>query len=145
MAYQTETVQIELPLPEPALHAHAKGHWRGKAAAVKAARELAFAAALGATVDALDPVTQRWVNQRRLQRDLRWTTATLHYRFCFPDNRERDAVNYMHMCKAYIDGIVADAGLVVKDSWQHLEIGRIDCGIDRDNPRVVLMFKRRAG
>ena len=37
----------------------------------------------------------------------------------FPDNRNRDAVNYTPLVKALVDGVVQDAKVAVDDSWPH--------------------------
>lgn len=92
---------ITLPL-DPKLHAHAKGHWRAKAAATKAARELAKLASLGKQMLS-GPVVADYV-------------------FTVPDRRRRDVANMIQACKPYIDGIV-DAGIVEGDHWEAMTIG----------------------
>ena len=80
---------ITLPWPSKALHAHAKGHWRPKAAATKAYRRVAWLLALEARVTP-DPA------------------AVLAFTYHPPDLRRRDCQNMPQAMKAVVDGI-ADA------------------------------------
>lgn len=81
---------IRLPWPDAKLAPHAKGHWRPKAVATKAARSAAF-----------------WMARDAGIRDA-MPDAELRFTYHPPDNRRRDASNLSAMLKAYIDG-VADA------------------------------------
>ena len=82
-------VTIYLPWPDSALHAHAKGHWRPKAAATKAYRCMAWHLAQQAGVK-------------------RNPAARLAFTFHPPDKRRRDCQNMPAMMKGAVDGI-ADA------------------------------------
>ena len=117
-----DTITIVLPPVNPKLNAHNKGHWRGKAAAVKSLRNLTHALTLEQTRE-------------------RWPAATIQYRFYFPDKRRRDEANAIHSQKAAVDGVV-DAGLIPDDDWQHLSIAGVTCEVDRDNPRVEFVFTK---
>ena len=118
-------ITIELPPPDPKLHAHAKGHWRSKTAATKQLRELAF------------------MLVKQQHRGATWDRAVVDYAFHFKDNRRRDAANAIQSMKPAIDGAVG-AGLLVDDCWRHLMIGAVTCDVDRDNPRTVITFHRTA-
>jgi hypothetical protein len=110
-------VMITLPL-DPKLHAHNKGHWRAKAAATKAARQLAAAeAALH------EPLAGK---------------VFVSYQFMVPDRRRRDVANMIQACKPYIDGVV-DAGLVAGDHWEAMEIGGTSVVVG-DKLSVTLIF-----
>ena len=87
---------VILPWPDKRLHAHAKGHWRPKAAATRRARGNAYYLALEAGVKAI-PGPHRLI-----------------FTFHPPDRRRRDVSNTVQSLKAHIDGI-ADA-LGVDDS-----------------------------
>lgn len=115
-------MRITIPLPDARLHAHAKGHWRGKAAATKAQRERAYVEALAAGVEPMD--------RGRL---------SIHVRY--PDLRRRDSLNTVSGLKGAIDGLV-DAGCLPDDDWQHLEIGSITAELDRENPGVDLILEK---
>ena len=81
--------EITLPWPDKALTPHAKGHWRAKAAATKAARHMAYLVALEAPRVECIPDARIFVEY--------WPKAY------------RGDVHNMHgRMKAYIDGI-ADA------------------------------------
>lgn len=110
-------VIIELPWPDPKLHAHAKGHWRGKVNPTSTAR--AYCGLL------CKQVTDRM------------QSASIRYRFYAPDNLRRDAANLVQACKPYVDGIV-DAGIIPDDSWQFLRLAGVEVEIDKKRPRVVL-------
>jgi crossover junction endodeoxyribonuclease RusA len=80
---------IRLPWPSSALSGHAKGHWRTKHDATKAARHTAF------------------VMARQQQIRDAMPDAELHFTY-HPPSYRGDVQNVPHMLKAYIDGI-ADA------------------------------------
>lgn len=93
-----ETVCIVLPWPNKALAPHAKGHWRPKARATKAAREEAA-----------------WLTKEQLIAVGRVPGPhDLRFKYFPPDRRRRDIANVHAMLKPHIDGI-ADA-LGVDDS-----------------------------
>jgi len=119
---------IQLPFPSSKLHAHAKGHWRGKAEATKEARTLAKLTCVNAL-------------NRKDARKIEGPVSVL-YEFYVPDLRQRDEANLIQACKPYIDGIV-DAGLCEGDNWQRMNIIGVSTMIDRDNPRVELHFSER--
>lgn len=84
--------RITLPWPPKGLHAHAKGHWRSKAAATKSYRAIAFWLAKEAKV-AADP------------------NARLVFTFHPPNLRRRDLPNlFGPPTKAAIDGIAEAMG-----------------------------------
>lgn len=85
----SDSFTLDLPWPDNRLHAHAKGHWRPKADATKAARRAAWALANEAGVTSMPD-------------------AVLAFYFYPPDRRKRDLHNMPHAMKATIDGI-ADA------------------------------------
>jgi hypothetical protein len=123
LARLIDEVEITLPLPGKSLHSHAKGHWRAKS---------------GATAQARREAT--WATKAAWSGDA-WTRATVDYFFAVPDRRRRDAANLVAACKAYVDGVI-DAGLLPDDCWEMLSIGEVSVEIDRERPRVVLVFRR---
>lgn len=120
-----QSIVVTLPLPNPKLHAHNTGHWRGKAKPTKELRALAKKRTLEAMKG----------------KKVRWQKAKVIYRFYFPTNARRDSGNALQSQKAAIDGVV-DSGLIPDDSWQYLKVAGIDCSIDRENPRTELVFTR---
>lgn len=118
-------ITVTLPLPNPKLNAHAKGHWRSKTVPTKALRNEARL------------LTTLEMRGRRIK----WDKAAVTYRFFFKENRARDASNCIQSMKPAIDGVV-DSGLIPDDRWQVLQIAGVECGIDRDNPRTELVFER---
>lgn len=113
---------ITLPLPSSDLHAHAKGnsHWR-KSKATKAARQLACGLGLQAR--------GRGAKCRSIVR--------AHYQFFVPDLKVRDTTNMLSSMKSAIDGLV-DAGVIYRDDWQWLRLGKVDVSLCRENPRVEI-------
>lgn len=65
--------------------------------------------------------------------------AWIQYRFFVKDNRMRDAANLVQAMKPVIDGLI-DAGVVIGDHWQVLEIGGVSVQIDRERPRVEIII-----
>lgn len=120
-------ITIQLPLPNPKLHAHAKGGWRSKTGPTKTLRNQACLLCLA---------------EQRGKRAT-WKQARVTYRFYFKDNRRRDSSNCIQAMKPAIDGVV-DAGLIPDDCWQVLTVAAVECGIDRDNPRTELVFEQVA-
>ena len=114
---------IELPPVDPRLHAHNKGHWRGKAAATKHLRELAHG------------LTLQWFGE--IGRRESWPAAIIGYRFVVPDLLDRDEANMIQSQKPAVDGVV-DSGLIPGDDWKHLHIQAIEVLVGR--PRVELRF-----
>ena len=113
---------LTLPLPPPALHAHAKGGWHGKSGPTKKYRMDAYLLASG----------RKYVT--------RFERARLSIAFFWPNFIRRDTLNAVHSIKPAIDGIV-DAGWIMDDDWQHMEIGSINSAVDRENPRVELTIE----
>jgi len=118
-------VTLELPPINPKLHSHNTGHWRTKAAAVKELRRLAERK----TCKLLPPNFDTW------------PAAIVDYLFVVPTRHRRDFANMIQSQKAAIDGVV-DAGLIPDDDWQHLDIGRVSCVVDKLSPRVLLTFRK---
>ena len=116
------SITIILPPPDSRLHAHAKGHWRPKAAATKQLRQMAHMMA------------------KQASRGQIWASATIEYRFLFPDFRRRDQANAIHAMKAAVDGVV-DSGLIPDDDWTHLRIVSVICDVDRKRPRTEMVFR----
>lgn len=121
------SLKIILPTPEKGLNAHNKGHWRAKAKLVKARREHARFLTLAA--------------MRKAGVDGNWELAKVHYTFYVPDNVQRDRANLIQQEKPSIDGVV-DAGLIIGDHWQVLELGRCNVVIRKAKPGTVLEFER---
>jgi crossover junction endodeoxyribonuclease RusA len=112
---------ITIPPADPALNAHAKGHWRAKAKATAEQRALAKILAKQQPV--------------RIKGKCR-----VHFEFYVPDRRRRDASNLVQSCKAAIDGVV-DAGVIEGDHWEILTLGSVSVFVDKLDPRIVLMFE----
>jgi crossover junction endodeoxyribonuclease RusA len=115
-------LSVTLPWISSELHAHAKGHWRSKAAATKACREMAFLVG------------------KSLRPKMPYANAKVFYRFYVPDKRRRDEANMVQAVKPFLDGLV-DAGVIAGDDWTVLNTKGIAVAVDRDNPRVVLEFE----
>ncbi len=127
MNESTERVEIFLPPTDAKLNAHNKGHWRSKLQAVNKRRAYARL------------MTRSAMNKFNILE--KWKRASLSYRFFVPNNIQRDRVNMMQQEKASVDGVV-DAGLIVGDHWQVLEIVSCEVIIRKLNPGTVLIFKR---
>jgi len=63
--------------------------------------------------------------------------------FFVPDRRRRDEANLIQSCKPAIDGVV-DAGVIEGDHWEKLTTGSVRVSIDKNDPRVVLIFEEVA-
>jgi hypothetical protein len=124
----TESVLIILPLPSRYLSPNCPPGSRGgrlrKAAIAKRYRALAKAAVLEAGIET-GP----------------WESATVQVAFYHRTKRRRDDVNALAMMKPAYDGAV-DAGLLADDDSEHLTTLPASFAIDRDAPRVELMFQR---
>lgn len=94
----TETITIELPLPDRKLSPNARTHYMAKARATKKSR---YEAGMVASSERLPSCP--------------WNSAKVQFIFTFRDKRARDRDNLLSQCKATIDGI-ADSGIVVNDS-----------------------------
>lgn len=121
-----DSLTITLPLPDPTLNGHAKGHWRAKRGPTRLAKEAAQLAAIAALGGRQSP---------------NWPRAVLSIAVYYADNARRDVLNTVNALKAAIDGIV-DAGILADDRWQVMRIGAIDADIDRENPRVELTVRK---
>ncbi len=73
-----------------------------------------------------------------------WTRCRLNLRYYKPSDRVLDHLNMAGRVKAIIDGVV-DAGLIPDDNDQYLEAGPQLSDIDKDNPRIELVFERLRG
>lgn len=91
----TEPIVIDLPLPPDCLHPNARCHWRAKAKATKATRELACMVA-------------RTVRPNKPLKSAR-------YKLTFWLARKRDYDGLVSWTKAMADGI-CDAGVLVNDA-----------------------------
>lgn len=106
-----------------ALTPHAKGHWRGKAAATSSLR-----ARVAAAIHMTAPRHA-------------WDKAAITYRFFFPDNIRRDEANMVQRMKPVVDGLV-DGGLIVGDHWQVLSTGAVESAVDKTNPRIEIVVRK---
>jgi crossover junction endodeoxyribonuclease RusA len=119
-------MQIELPWISSKLHAHAKGHWREKSEATKAARtNIKFLA--------IDAINRKIISKMN-------GPVSVTYRFFVPDMRKRDSANMVQSCKPMIDGLV-DAGVIEADDWTMLQTAGVLVELDRKKPRVVLEIR----
>jgi len=120
------TLILSYPDPDTmqALNPHASGkhHWK-KSKATKALR-----------ADVADLC-------RPHMPDEPWKRARLHYRFFKPTDRVFDEENMGARLKGAVDGVV-DAGLIPDDRDKHLESFSKTTAIDRENPRIELVFQR---
>lgn len=73
-----------------------------------------------------------------------WNHATVMATFYHKTKRRRDDVNHLAMLKAAYDGVV-DGGLLVDDDVEHLQTVGAVFQIDRQHPRVELLFTRLDG
>jgi crossover junction endodeoxyribonuclease RusA len=123
----SETVTILLPLPpailSPNRHVGSRGGRFAFAAATKKYRRIAKEAA------------------EAQQATFGWERATVQLTFWHRQKRRRDDINHAGMMKPAYDGIV-EAGLVVDDDSEHLTTLRTLFGIDKDHPRVEMVFTR---
>lgn len=120
------TLTLVVELPPAALHQNARVHHFKLASAKKKAKG------------------EAWLNckaEMGCGAPWRWPKARLRIGLFFPDKRRRDVLNYMAALKYAIDGCV-EAGLLVDDDWEHLEIGAPMVGIDAETPRAMLHFER---
>lgn len=70
-----------------------------------------------------------------------WEQATVQSKFFYKVKRRRDDVNHVAMLKPAYDGVV-DAGLLIDDDSEHLTTLPTSFEIDRDRPRVVIVFTK---
>lgn len=72
----------------------------------------------------------------------RWQKASVKAVFYCKTKRRRDSLNFLSELKASIDGIV-EAGLIPDDDSEHLLVDGAEFRIDKEWPRVELIFTRR--
>ena len=74
-----------------------------------------------------------------------FTKARLNLTFVFPEQRRRDRDNCLASFKPGIDAIV-DAGLLLDDDSEHLEIGKVDILVDPERaPLTVIDIEELKG
>lgn len=73
--------------------------------------------------------------------DVPWNRSRLILRCFKPDDRTLDHQNMLQRMKGTIDG-VADAKIIKGDSDKHLEVFNIMSAVDKENPRIELVFQR---
>lgn len=116
-----DTLTVTLPFP-PAPHGQNKReHRRVKAARVKANRT-------ATKLEAESAVDGR-----------KWEAATMKIFVFFP-NRSSDILNVIEDIKADIDG-VTDTKLIPDDNWTRLFPIIAPPELDKDNPRIELVFE----
>ena len=108
---------ITLPLPSRNLSPNGRLNWRIVAGFKKQARRLA-------ALEAFDQLEDFALKGYRLD-------------FYWPTKRRRDKDNAAAMCKAYLDG-VADCTGQDDSEW---DFDGVRFAIDRDNPRLEIVFK----
>jgi len=67
-----------------------------------------------------------------------FTKARLNLTFVFPEQRRRDRDNMLSSAKPGIDAIV-DAGLLLNDDSEHLQIGRVDILVDPERAPLTII------
>lgn len=105
-----DTVRFSCFWPDPILGANSRAHWRVKAKATKAARGLAHTMARLARIRTIEGAP----------------FYNVECSFCPPDKRRRDAQNFPHLAKAYIDGIADALGVddnIFNVTWVNCEPG----------------------
>jgi len=123
----TEQVVITLPLPPRILSPNCPvGSFRGRMMRAAAAKKQKCLAQESAE-DAL--------------RGARWKKASVQAIFYHTTKRRRDDVNALASLKAAYDGVIL-AGLLPDDDREHLRTTGAEFKIDKDWPRVELVFTR---
>ncbi len=64
--------------------------------------------------------------------------AQLNLTFVFPEQRRRDTDNLLTRFKPGLDAIV-DAGLLLDDAAEYLEIGKVDILVDRERAPLTII------
>lgn len=78
---------------------------------------------------------KKWLSECPELPKTNYKLVRLHYKYYFPDNRERDTENYI---KAVSDFLVKQ-NVIENDSWKHIIDNRqTPMGIDKNNPRVEI-------
>jgi len=67
-----------------------------------------------------------------------FTQASLNLTFVFPEQRRRDRDNCLASFKPGLDAIV-DAGLLLDDDTEHLEIGKVDILVDPERAPLTVI------
>lgn len=120
----TDSLTIELPVPDANTGGNARGHWAGIYKARKEAERDAWLATLVRNHSGYEL----------------WTPVNIIIDWYGWNRADRD--NILSRCKPSIDGIVA-AGLIPDDSPQHvrsIQVRHVE--IDRSDPRVVVTVER---
>ena len=125
---EPESVKIILSLPKgilsPNFSVASRGMMFAKAAAIKAYRRKARFA----------------IEAERIE-TMPWGKVELKATFYFGTTRERDDDNAMGSLKSACDGIV-DAGLVIKDDYEHMKRLPPEFCKDLVYPRVEILIKQ---
>ena len=107
-----------------------RGHWREKYKAGKVYHDAIFYSCIDA-------------RNRALMEGMSFPfiKARLNLTFVFAEQRRRDRDNTLSRAKPGIDAIV-DAGLLLDDDSEHLEIGRVDILVEPERaPMTILEFE----
>ena len=125
---ELESVKIILPLPKGVLSPNFS----------VASRRMMFAKA--ATIKAYRRKAMQAIEAERIE-TMPWGKVELEATFYFRTTRERDDDNAMGSLKAACDGIV-DAGLVLKDDYEHMK--RMPPKFYKDSvyPRVEILIRQ---
>lgn len=128
MKKMNEQVVVVLPLPPRILSPNCPtASFRGRmmrASAAKKQKRLAYE------------------QTRDVMRDgMKWDKASVKAVFYHAINRRRDDVNALAMLKSAYDGVV-QAGLIPDDDRSHLRTEGAEFEIDKQWPRVELVFTR---
>ncbi len=125
-------VRVELPMPDKRLSAHNSGDWKRKRLPIRQQRESGYLLAR----QEIKKLTKAERNRLPMK------SSELVFYFFWPDERKRDETNYMQMLKSAVDGCV-DAGLLVDDCWRNMNNRGAVSELDRENPRVELVFREK--
>ena len=128
MKEKFESVKIILPLPKKVLSPNFP----------VASRRMMFAKA--ATVKAYRRTAMRAIEKERIE-TMPWGKVELKAIFYFKTTRERDDDNAMGSLKSACDGIV-DAGLVLKDDYEHMKRMPPEFHEDSTYPRVEILIRQ---
>lgn len=111
-----------------------RGYWRGKHKEAKVYHDAVYYCC----VDARNRGYREGVS-------FPFTKARLNLTFVFPELRRRDRDNCLSMFKPGLDAIV-DAGLLLDDDAEHLQIGKVDIFVDPGrSPLTVIEIERLEG
>lgn len=128
MSTQSEQIVVTIPLPPRILSPNCPvGSFRGRmmrAAAAKKQKRLAKASAEDAMRDSPG-----------------WLRASYKAVFWHKTARRRDDVNHLAMLKSAVDGVI-EAGLLPDDDREHLRVTGAEFAIDKEWPRVEIVFTK---